>query len=178
MSRHHIKVPIYGLTTQETSQRRMALYRNVRPVLVPSWPTATALRAAEQVLVQRGALKPGDTYAITCGNPWGTPAAPTCSRSAASADAAAASRLPARCGSSPPRAAQCPPAPVPAWAGWPHDAEQLVGEALADVLDAGEVQLGAAELASRSATRAPGARDSGQVVTRPAGRAGPGGLEP
>ncbi|MFO1271785.1 MAG: pyruvate kinase [Rubrivivax sp.] len=74
MSRHHIKVPIYGLTTQETSQRRMALYRNVRPVLVPKLADRDeALRAAEQVLVQRGALKPGDTYAITCGEPMGHP---------------------------------------------------------------------------------------------------------
>jgi pyruvate kinase len=31
MSRHHIKVPIYGMTTQTVSQRKMALYRNVRP---------------------------------------------------------------------------------------------------------------------------------------------------
>jgi pyruvate kinase len=31
MSRHNIKVPIYGLTTQVVSQRKMALYRNVRP---------------------------------------------------------------------------------------------------------------------------------------------------
>ncbi|MDE2147988.1 MAG: pyruvate kinase, partial [Burkholderiales bacterium] len=29
MSRYHIKVPIYGLTSQTTSERRMTLYRNV-----------------------------------------------------------------------------------------------------------------------------------------------------
>jgi pyruvate kinase len=33
----------------------------------------TALRQAEQLLVARGALKPGDTYAITCGEPMGYP---------------------------------------------------------------------------------------------------------
>ena len=35
MSRHNIKVPIYGLTSKETSQRRMTLYRNVQPLLMP-----------------------------------------------------------------------------------------------------------------------------------------------
>ncbi|MBK6865630.1 MAG: pyruvate kinase [Ideonella sp.] len=74
MSRHNIKVPIYGLTSQLVSQRKMALYRNVRPLLMP--PLAdrdTALAAAEKLLVERGALQPGDTYAITCGEPMGYP---------------------------------------------------------------------------------------------------------
>ncbi len=74
MSRHHIKVPIFGLTTQETSQRRMALYRNVRPVLMPKLHDRDeALHAAEKLLVERGVLRPGDTYAITCGEPMGHP---------------------------------------------------------------------------------------------------------
>jgi len=74
MSRHNIKVPIYGLTSQGVSQRKMALYRNVRPILMP--PLADrdeALRQAEALLVARGALKPGETYAITCGEPMGYP---------------------------------------------------------------------------------------------------------
>ena len=74
MSRHNIKVPIYGLTSQLVSQRKMALYRNVRPLLMP--PLAdrdTALAAAEALLVERGALRAGDTYAITCGEPMGYP---------------------------------------------------------------------------------------------------------
>jgi pyruvate kinase len=32
-----------------------------------------ALTAAEQLLVAKGVLKPGDTYAITCGEPMGYP---------------------------------------------------------------------------------------------------------
>jgi pyruvate kinase len=32
-----------------------------------------ALAHAERLLVERGALKPGDTYAITCGEPMGYP---------------------------------------------------------------------------------------------------------
>ena len=74
MSRHNIHVPIYGLTSQERSQSRMALYRNVRPVLMPNYTDRDqALAAAEKLLVEQGVLKPGDTYAITCGEPMGYP---------------------------------------------------------------------------------------------------------
>ena len=74
MSRHRIDVPIYALTTQSLSERKMALYRNVRPILMPKFEDRdTALAAAEQLLVERGVLRPGDTYAITCGEPMGYP---------------------------------------------------------------------------------------------------------
>jgi len=74
MSRHNIKVPIYGLTSQPVTQRRMALYRNVSPMLMPKVDERDdALRQAEALLVARGVLKPGDTYAITCGEPMGHP---------------------------------------------------------------------------------------------------------
>ena len=74
MSRHNIKVPIYGLTSQGLSQRRMSLYRNVSPLLMPSFTDRDeALANAEKLLVDFGVLKPGDTYAITCGEPMGYP---------------------------------------------------------------------------------------------------------
>jgi pyruvate kinase len=74
MSRHNIHVPIFGLTSQASSERRMALYRNVRPVQMPTHTDRDqALADAERVLVKRGVLKPGDTYAITCGEPMGYP---------------------------------------------------------------------------------------------------------
>ncbi|MBX3683901.1 MAG: pyruvate kinase [Thauera sp.] len=74
MSRHNIKVPIYGLTTQLVSQRKMALYRNVRPLLMPALTDRDeALARAETLLVELGALQRGDTYAITCGEPMGHP---------------------------------------------------------------------------------------------------------
>jgi len=74
MSRHNIKVPIYGLTSQLVTQRKMTLYRNVRPLLLPTYADRdTALEKAEALLVERGALKSGDTYAITCGEPMGYP---------------------------------------------------------------------------------------------------------
>ena len=74
MSRQKIHVPIFGLTSQVRSQRRMALYRNVTPLLMPNFTDRDeALRHAEALLVERGVLKPGDTYAITCGEPMGYP---------------------------------------------------------------------------------------------------------
>ena len=74
MSRHRIQVPIFALTTQPISQRKMALYRNVRPILMPKFDDRdVALAAAEKILVERGVLMPGDTYAITCGEPMGYP---------------------------------------------------------------------------------------------------------
>jgi pyruvate kinase len=74
MSRHKIHVPIFGLTSQLGTQRRMALYRNVRPLLMPSFNDRDeALAHAEKLLVDKGILKPGDTYAITCGEPMGHP---------------------------------------------------------------------------------------------------------
>lgn len=74
MSRHNVKVPIFGLTTQLVSQRKMTLYRNVRPLLMPVHTDRDqALAAAEKLLVERGVLRPGDTYAITCGEPMGYP---------------------------------------------------------------------------------------------------------
>ncbi|MEQ1807898.1 MAG: pyruvate kinase [Burkholderiaceae bacterium] len=74
MSRHNIKVPIYGLTSQPVSQRKMTLYRNVRPLLMPAYRDRDeALKSAEALLVEKGVLKSGDTYAITCGEPMGHP---------------------------------------------------------------------------------------------------------
>ena len=74
MSRYKIKVPIYGLTAQVLTQRKMALYRNVTPLILPNYTDRDeALARAEALLVERGVLKPGDTYAITCGEPMGYP---------------------------------------------------------------------------------------------------------
>jgi pyruvate kinase len=74
MSRHDIRVPIFGVTSTPNSERRMALYRNVRPILMDAHSDRDeALVDAERLLVERGALRPGDTYAITCGEPMGYP---------------------------------------------------------------------------------------------------------
>jgi pyruvate kinase len=74
MSRRNIHVPIFGITSKKTTESRMALYRNVQPILMEAHADRDqALADAEQILVQRGVLKPGDTYAITCGEPMGYP---------------------------------------------------------------------------------------------------------
>src|SRR5947207_14221743 len=55
MSRHKIKVPIFGLTAQPVSQRKMALYRNVSPLLMPNYTDRDeALALGESVMVDRG----------------------------------------------------------------------------------------------------------------------------
>ena len=74
MSRHLIQVPIYALTPRVATQRKMALYRNVRPLLMDnSSDRDTALTQAEGHLKKRGIVQSGDVYAITCGEPMGAP---------------------------------------------------------------------------------------------------------
>jgi pyruvate kinase len=74
MSRHRIHVPIYALTPKVSTQRKMALYRNVRPLFMEiSSDKDSALAAAEAHLKERGIVKAGDVYAITCGEPMGAP---------------------------------------------------------------------------------------------------------
>jgi pyruvate kinase len=74
MSRQHVGMPIYALTTQQASQRKMALYRNVRSIMTKvSGDRDTALQHAEALLKEQGVLGSGDLYAITCGEPMGAP---------------------------------------------------------------------------------------------------------
>ncbi len=74
MSRHRTNIPIYAITSKLVTQRRMALYRNVRPLLADtSADRDTALMQAENHLKERGIVKTGDVYAITCGEPMGSP---------------------------------------------------------------------------------------------------------
>jgi pyruvate kinase len=74
MSRHRIHIPIYALTPKLVTQRKMALYRNVRPLLMDqSAERDEALREAESHLKSRGIVQSGDVYAITAGEPMGAP---------------------------------------------------------------------------------------------------------
>ncbi|NBY05833.1 MAG: pyruvate kinase [Betaproteobacteria bacterium] len=74
MSRHRIHIPIYALTADQSTQRKMALYRNVRPLLMDtSADRDTALAQAQAHLKSRGIMQAGDVYAITCGEPMGSP---------------------------------------------------------------------------------------------------------
>ena len=74
MSRHDIRVPIYALTPRVSTQRKMTLFRNVRPLLMDtSIDRDTALEQAEGHLLSRQIVQSGDVYAITCGEPMGAP---------------------------------------------------------------------------------------------------------
>ncbi|MBK9442690.1 MAG: pyruvate kinase [Comamonadaceae bacterium] len=73
MSRHLIRVPIYALTSKVATQRKMTLYRNVRPLLMDtSADRDTALARAESDLKKLDIVQTGDIYAITCGEPMGS----------------------------------------------------------------------------------------------------------
>ena len=74
MSRHLVNVPIYALTSKVDTQRKMTLYRNVRPLLMDANNDRdAALLEAENHLKKRGIVQTGDVYAITCGEPMGAP---------------------------------------------------------------------------------------------------------
>ena len=74
MSRYRVRIPIVALTPKLAAQRKMALYRNVRPLLMDiSSDRDTALAEVERRLKERGVLEPGDIYAITAGEPMGEP---------------------------------------------------------------------------------------------------------
>ena len=74
MSRHRIHIPIYALTGQVATQRKLTLYRNVQPLLMDTDSDRdTALMQAETHLKARGIVQKGDVYAITCGEPMGAP---------------------------------------------------------------------------------------------------------
>ncbi len=74
MSRHRVRIPIYALTPKVSTQRKMALYLNVRPMLMDtSAHRDEALTQAEGHLKRQGIVDTGDVYAITCGEPMGAP---------------------------------------------------------------------------------------------------------
>jgi pyruvate kinase len=73
MSRFDSGVPIYALTPEERSRRRMTLYREVHPVLLQykSVEGAALLIEAEERLVAAGLVSKGDRIIITIGEPIG-----------------------------------------------------------------------------------------------------------
>jgi pyruvate kinase len=72
MSRHNCGCPIFALTPEIASQRKMALYRNVQPLFLEQGDDGEAvLRAAEELLVARGEVQHGDLIVLTIGEPMG-----------------------------------------------------------------------------------------------------------
>ena len=74
ISRHNINIPIYALTASISAQRKMAIYRGVRPMLFdPSMDSQQAIREVKEYLAFRGIMKSGDIFVITCGMSMGEP---------------------------------------------------------------------------------------------------------
>lgn len=72
MSRHDINAPIMALTQSVKAQRKLALYRNVRPLyLKQNKDTNTVLKEAEQLLLAQGIVKKGEMIVMTWGEPMG-----------------------------------------------------------------------------------------------------------
>ena len=72
MSRHNIDIPIYALTPVLRTQRKAALYRNVRTFeIVPSTDRETALKAVQDLLLAKGVVQKGDMIVVTWGEPMG-----------------------------------------------------------------------------------------------------------
>ncbi|AEK56725.1 pyruvate kinase [Acidithiobacillus caldus] len=76
LSRAQPRVPIYALTPQVYTRRRVTLYRGVYPVNFPQSrhdDPAQVMRAAEDELRRRGVVREGDLILITIGEPIGAP---------------------------------------------------------------------------------------------------------
>ncbi|MEP6941377.1 MAG: pyruvate kinase [Betaproteobacteria bacterium] len=72
MSRHNCGCPIYALTPVLSAQRRMALYRNVRPLFLEQGTDRDAvLQGAEDLLLAKGQVAKGDLIVLTIGEPMG-----------------------------------------------------------------------------------------------------------
>jgi pyruvate kinase len=70
LSRHNGGCPIYALTPKVETQRRMALMRNVTPLfLAQGFDRDQVLRAAEDLLLARSDVQPGDLVVLTVGEP-------------------------------------------------------------------------------------------------------------
>ncbi|MEG1970540.1 MAG: pyruvate kinase [Burkholderiaceae bacterium] len=72
MSRHDVDLPIYALTPSVATRRRLALYRNVRPLhFQPASDRDLALADAERLLRDQGVVARDDLVVITVGEPMG-----------------------------------------------------------------------------------------------------------
>lgn len=72
LSRHWSHVPIFALTSRVTSERAMALFRNVTPLSVESNSDRDqALKQAVEVVVSKGFASRGDMVVLTVGEPMG-----------------------------------------------------------------------------------------------------------
>jgi pyruvate kinase len=74
MSRHDIDVPIFALTPKLPTQRKLALFRNVRTYeLEENFDRDAAIGEAVQLLLRKGVVAKGDLIVLTTGEPMGQP---------------------------------------------------------------------------------------------------------
>jgi pyruvate kinase len=73
MSRLDSGVPIYALTPEEATRRRLSLFREVHPLAMEyrSTEREAVLRQAEEILLAAGVVAKGDPIVITIGEPIG-----------------------------------------------------------------------------------------------------------
>src|SRR5437867_9834349 len=72
MSRINIDIPIFAITSSVATQRKVALYRNVRTLgVVPSNDSEEVLKATEELLLAKGIVQKGDLIVVTWGDPMG-----------------------------------------------------------------------------------------------------------
>jgi pyruvate kinase len=74
MSRHNIDLPIFAMTPSLATQRKASLYRNVTTLELeqPSSSGSTAvLKAAQDLLLEKGYVQKGDMIVVTWGEPMG-----------------------------------------------------------------------------------------------------------
>jgi pyruvate kinase len=72
MSRHNIDMPIFAITPSVTTQRKVALYRNVSTFeLEQSTDREAVLKAAHDLLLNAGVVEKGDLVVVTWGEPMG-----------------------------------------------------------------------------------------------------------
>lgn len=73
LSRSNTNVPIYALTTERNTRRKLSLYRGVYPYHIeqPSKDLGKILYDAEETLLRLGAVNKGDLMMLTFGEPIG-----------------------------------------------------------------------------------------------------------
>ncbi|NMM25988.1 MAG: pyruvate kinase [Glaciimonas sp.] len=72
MSRNNIDIPIFAITSSVATQRKVALYRNVRTLgIMPSNDCEEVLKATEALLLLKGIVQNGDLIVATWGDPMG-----------------------------------------------------------------------------------------------------------
>lgn len=74
MSRLNVGIPIYALTPEQSTRYKTSIYRGVYPIMLDQEgrDRDQVLREAEKLLIEHGAVQPGDNIVLTIGEPIGS----------------------------------------------------------------------------------------------------------